>query len=344
MHFIQMLRECRPDINVICLIDDAQKNVSAPIPVRQFSGLTTSDYDLILITSAYWVDISRKLEAIGQIKFMVVDSSVLYSYLIFNAEEALAWDNLISQTLLLLTNDNQKALYELLISSRQTPDNQLKLYDYFHTNKARFGREYLEYINTEDLYAIIEGGVFDGTDTLEFVKQLADGGVLYGFDPNLTILSDRLKHAQHPQIKLYTRALWSKKTLLNFFSNSNNLPGARVVNGMHTEEVNQVSAVSIDEFVAEQSIEKVDFIKLDIEGAELEVLRGAKYTLKKHRPQLAICIYHKKEHLFQIPLYLDSLLDNYHFYIGHYSPTFWDTVWYAIPNELLIDDFREKHE
>jgi len=98
----------------------------------------------------------------------------------------------------------------------------------------------------------------------------------------------------------------------------------------------EVQAISIDEFVAEYAIKKVDYIKLDVEGAELDVLHGAENTLLRDRPQLAICIYHRKEHLFSIPLYLDSILSGYRYHIGHYSPTFWDTVWYAIPEELTI--------
>jgi hypothetical protein len=77
----------------------------------------------------------------------------------------------------------------------------------------------------------------------------------------------------------------------------------------------------------------VDFIKLDVEGAELDVLKGAREVLKRDRPQLAVCIYHKKEDLFRIPLFLSGVLKNYKYRLGHYSSTFWDTVWYAIPQE-----------
>jgi hypothetical protein len=73
-----------------------------------------------------------------------------------------------------------------------------------------------------------------------------------------------------------------------------------------------------------------------IEGAELEALKGAKKTIIEHRPQLAISIYHKNKDLYEIPLYLNSILKDYTFRIQHYGNCFWETIWYAIPNELYI--------
>ena len=75
---------------------------------------------------------------------------------------------------------------------------------------------------------------------------------------------------------------------------------------------------------------------MDIEGAELSALKGGFDTIKKHRPQLAISIYHDLSTDFvKIPLYLKETLENYKFTIGHYSPRLCETVLYAIPNELV---------
>lgn len=78
--------------------------------------------------------------------------------------------------------------------------------------------------------------------------------------------------------------------------------------------------------------EKVTFIKMDIEGAEYEALLGAKETIQKNKPKLAISIYHKPEDIISIPKLIKSMVPNYRLYIRHYSNADNETVLYAIPS------------
>ena len=67
----------------------------------------------------------------------------------------------------------------------------------------------------------------------------------------------------------------------------------------------------------------------------MSALKGAKETIEKYRPQLAISIYHSDSDFINIPLYLNKTLQDYTFKLGHYSRDNNETVLYAIPDELL---------
>lgn len=85
--------------------------------------------------------------------------------------------------------------------------------------------------------------------------------------------------------------------------------------------------ITIDTFLRKVGV-PVDLIKLDVEGAEMNVLNGAKDSILKWRPKMAVSIYHRKEHLLEIPEFLLSL-HNYKFSLSVNNPSFVDMVLYA---------------
>jgi len=67
---------------------------------------------------------------------------------------------------------------------------------------------------------------------------------------------------------------------------------------------------------------------MDIEGAELDALKGAENTIRESLPDLAICLYHSPSHLWEIPLFISSLGD-YKFHLRNYTSFISETVLYA---------------
>ena len=158
------------------------------------------------------------------------------------------------------------------------------------------------------------------------------------------VIYDKMKHPlldsilqKIQEIKMINKVLWDGKETLEFDINHDGLGGSSITKANQRKNATkkQVESISIDEFMEENKIEKLDFIKLDIEGAELNTLKGGINSIKKHRPQIAVAIYHKNEHLTDIPLYLKEQLDDYVFKIEHYSPCDWETVVYALPKEKI---------
>ena len=76
-----------------------------------------------------------------------------------------------------------------------------------------------------------------------------------------------------------------------------------------------------------------NFLKMDIEGEEPAALRGAQALLRAHRPHLAISIYHRAEHLWEIAEQLQGYELGYRFYLRCHSPSSFDAVLYAIPGK-----------
>jgi hypothetical protein len=100
--------------------------------------------------------------------------------------------------------------------------------------------------------------------------------------------------------------------------------------GGHFSEKGQdaIATVAIDDLLGGHA---VDFIKLDIEGAEAQALRGAARTLAAHRPTLALSCYHKPEDLWQLPDLIEELVPGgYQFHLRQHAFNSLELVLYAI--------------
>lgn len=89
----------------------------------------------------------------------------------------------------------------------------------------------------------------------------------------------------------------------------------------------QGHVVRLDDYFKNKN---VTYIKMDIEGAELSALYGAEKLLRRCTPKLAVCLYHKPQDLWEIPLYLKKLVPEYKLFIRHYTDLLNETVCYAI--------------
>jgi FkbM family methyltransferase len=112
-----------------------------------------------------------------------------------------------------------------------------------------------------------------------------------------------------------------------------NGPGSSVRLEAFEGQDGEVESLSIDDFVESNGLEKLDFIKMDIEGAEMAALKGAEKSLRKFQPKLAIAIYHSWADMAQIPKWIDELKLNYEFFLGHYTIHQEETVLFARPKQ-----------
>jgi len=105
---------------------------------------------------------------------------------------------------------------------------------------------------------------------------------------------------------------------------SDNGPGSRAV-----AEGIEVTTDTIDNLVSSGRAERVDFIKMDIEGAEMDALIGAERTIRSYRPRLAISVYHSLPDFVRIPRWIASLNLGYKFYLEHFTIHEEETILFA---------------
>lgn len=178
---------------------------------------------------------------------------------------------------------------------------------------------------------VIDAGACWGDTALYFADKVGANGAVYAYEfdqDNLVLFSKNmiLNPSILSRIYLQEYAVWSKPgQTLRFSTNG---PATRLV-GENEESNAQTLTDTIDQLVSRAKLERLNFIKMDIEGAELEALRGAENSIRKFTPNLAISIYHKPEHFWQIQRYIDGLNLGYKFFIEHFTIHAEETMLFA---------------
>ena len=185
-------------------------------------------------------------------------------------------------------------------------------------------------------YVIDAGGCW-GDTALYFSWEAGPEGRVYTFEfipSNIAVLKKNL--SLNPELEkrftLVPRPVWERSNETMYYID--NGPGSRVFTNEEESHDGKVSSLSIDDLVREYNIPRVDFIKMDIEGAEPYALRGAIETIKKFRPKLAIAIYHSLDDFTRIPQFIHDLGLGYELHLAHCSIHLEESILFAeIPHK-----------
>jgi len=359
----RLLQRMRKDVSILCFIDTLKSDILDGLPVIPIREIKNIDfeYNYIMLTTPH-VDVTVDLFFRYDIhNYICIDYNKyfhLYNYVSLFTDPEFSSDpyseaalNKIREFREMLKEEEDKELLDLIANARNSNADFSNLFYHMVDNITKIPYQYLHYINKDAIKNAFDCGGCLGETSILFLNHFKNIERVHMFEPLFHKIvyepfSSIIRNA--PKIKLVNFGLWSTKDELRFqekpggascivlkdeYKDETTLYSKKIKQKV-SEYVPKIPVISIDEYIAENNIEKVDFIKMDIEGAEPEALKGALKTINKDRPQLAIAIYHEKEHLYEIPLYLKSMLKGYMYRLGHYRVDLGETVLYAIPEEL----------
>lgn len=176
---------------------------------------------------------------------------------------------------------------------------------------------------------VLDCGAYRGETALWFARRAGKGGRVVAFEPSASNAEGLRRNVaanrsvEMVPITVLGAAVSSSAGMLHF--------NAHGENGSHVDAASteSIPAVTIDGVVEEQRLGRVDFIKMDIEGGEVDALRGAEETLKRFTPRLAISVYHRPHDLPDIATLIRQACPVYRLYLSHKPPGLSDTILFA---------------
>ena len=216
----------------------------------------------------------------------------------------------------LLEDKKSKEIFTKVLNFKMTFD-----FNFMQGFSNNFEEQYFdkELIPNIKNITFVDAGGYVGDTLAPIIKHFPDFKKIYCIEPNnLHINIAKRDFARYENIEFINCGLGNKIQVSNTQEKNQN----NCEHDYQAEEIN-----TLDNLINE----KVDFIKMDIEGAEQDAIQGAKQTILKYHPILAICIYHKAQDWYKIPKMVLDIKKEYKVYIRHYMEGIFETVMYFIP-------------
>lgn len=303
-------------LNIPCFSPDKLKNIN--------------NEDLyIIISSRYYNEIKNQLANLGFNNY-----SILPSYLYLKVKNYLLSVNFkeiknnISKLIDILDDESSKIVLISIIK------NWVSLLNNFVDKKnwqKTEGEQYFphEIIKLTEDEVFIDVGAFDGDTIAIFLKETCGKFAKinsYELDKNNYLKLIENVNKYKPEIKdkivSYNLGLLNENKVINYYSGST----SAIIDSDSNETGN---VIKLSEHLHLTNVLPT-YIKMDIEGAEMGALMGAEEIIKRYRPKLAICVYHKPEHFWKIPFYIKKMVPDYKIYLRHHSFDITETVCYAV--------------
>ncbi|MFA6988606.1 MAG: FkbM family methyltransferase [Candidatus Gastranaerophilaceae bacterium] len=218
----------------------------------------------------------------------------------------------------LFKDDESKELFSTIINYRTTLDFNTLKSTYLSRKNIYFENGIIN-LSTDEVF--VDGGAYDGSTSLDFINRTQNSyKKIYVFEPCESFMQNSIQSLKnYKNIEFVKQGIF--ETAQNLYFNDSLNYGSKIEQNGNV----LISTATIDEVAKEDA----SFIKFDIEGNEASGLKGAKQTIIKNKPKLAICLYHKPEDLWEIPLLIKEFNPLYNFHLRYYE-SICEIVVYAV--------------
>lgn len=203
----------------------------------------------------------------------------------------------------MLADDESKKIFRAAITGRITRVMQ----DFIFTSEYEY---FLNGFLPKEGDVAIDGGAYDGDTAIDFIRQ---GAKVYAFEMDAKNYKNCIEPAKNFGFTIENLGL-SNQAGEAYYS-AGGVGSRKLVDGTGGAVGH---FIDLDSYVEQKNLPRVDYIKLDIEGSELDALHGAAKTITRWKPKMAICVYHKPEDLWTLPKYIKSLCSDYEFQFRHH--------------------------
>ncbi len=176
---------------------------------------------------------------------------------------------------------------------------------------------------------LFDCGAFDGDSAHDYIKTFPEYDHIYEFEPdesNIEKIEKRVLEENIHDLTIIDKGVWSETMTLRFKSEGSSS------SSVSEEGDLEIEVIKLDDMY--DLFTRDSLIKMDIEGSELEALKGASRVISEISPALAICVYHKSSDLITIPQFISRLVNpgTYEYHIGYQGLDLAELVFYALPN------------
>jgi len=284
----------------------------------------------ILITTQHYKKIYQQLLKNGFKKiFAVTEYRLLNDAYFKNKHNLQTMKNNAPKVMDILKDERSKEIMFTLIKNWFDFDVDEIGYDAIFTNDQYYPADIIQLSDQE---SFVDVGAYNGDTMFDFIKKTNNQfDCIFAFEldkknfKEMKSAVDKLSAPVKNKIKMYNFGLLDEEKEVYYESGGSGSESTFINVINNASEAGKT--VRLSDILKD---EKVTYIKMDIEGSVLQALSGAEEIIKKQKPKLAICLYHKPEHLWEVPLYIKKIVPEYKIFIRHHTPLEYETVCYAV--------------